>query len=181
MPKTLEKTRKQIQKKHGGTMGALHSKSRDSRRLHLAQVRDDRLEKIAGARKKNAQPLLGRVRFFQEFVQENGLKALDLETVQSKIHEFVHQYDEEYESKKATRRPGRPASTREDQLKVKIFALEKEYKDHGFFMPDLSTEANVQLLDRWDGRTWAYLTNLTWVTISSAGAVKGSSFPPQGH
>jgi translation machinery-associated protein 16 len=42
---------------------------------------------------------------------------------------FVHQYDDEYEEVKKTRRPGRPASTREDLLKMKIAALEKEHRD----------------------------------------------------
>lgn len=42
---------------------------------------------------------------------------------------FVHQYDDEYESVKKTRRAGRPASAREDLLKMKVDALEKEYQN----------------------------------------------------
>ena len=42
---------------------------------------------------------------------------------------YVHEYDEEYEEVKKTRRPGRPASTREDLLRMKIEALSKEQKD----------------------------------------------------
>lgn len=42
---------------------------------------------------------------------------------------FVHQYDEELAEIKQARRPGRPASAREDLLKVKITSLEKEYKN----------------------------------------------------
>lgn len=57
MAKTLEKTRKQIAKKRNGTIEALHGKSRDSRRLHRAQVRDDRLDKLAEARRKKDKPL----------------------------------------------------------------------------------------------------------------------------
>src|SRR3954469_13947505 len=57
MAKTLEKTRKRIAKKHNGVIDALHEKSRDSRRLHKAQVRDERLEKLAGARRKRDKPL----------------------------------------------------------------------------------------------------------------------------
>lgn len=41
---------------------------------------------------------------------------------------FVRQYDEELSDLKKARRPGRPASTREDLLKVKISTLEKEYE-----------------------------------------------------
>lgn len=42
---------------------------------------------------------------------------------------FVHQYDEEYSDAKKLRRPGRPASVREDLLRMKIEALETEYKN----------------------------------------------------
>jgi translation machinery-associated protein 16 len=40
----------------------------------------------------------------------------------------VHQYDEELNELKKARRPGRPASTKEDLLKAKINVLEKEYQ-----------------------------------------------------
>jgi Protein of unknown function (DUF2962). len=57
MPKTFEKTRKEIAKKKKGNLSTLHEKSRDARKLHKAQVRDERLEKLAEARKKRDQPL----------------------------------------------------------------------------------------------------------------------------
>ena len=43
----------------------------------------------------------------------------------------MHQHDEEFNQIKKERRPGRPASTREDILRIKIVADEKEY-DNGF-------------------------------------------------
>lgn len=43
-------------------------------------------------------------------------------------HRFVHQHDEEYEQQQKARRPGRPASAREDLLKVTIKGLETEYE-----------------------------------------------------
>lgn len=57
MAKTLEKTRKQISKKRNGVVDSLHEFSRDSRRLRRALLRDERLEKMAGSRKKNNKPL----------------------------------------------------------------------------------------------------------------------------
>ncbi|KAK3321649.1 translation machinery-associated protein 16 [Apodospora peruviana] len=176
MAKTLEKTRKQIAKKRNGAIEAMHQNSRDSKRLHKAQIRDDRLEKLASNRKKRDRPLIGRVAFFQEFARQHENQALDLEAIQLKINEFVHQYDEEYAEVRSTRRQGRPASTREDLLKMKVEALEKEYRD-GFFLPDLTSEKNVQLLDRWD-REWSYLPNLAWVKISATGNIKPAKFPP---
>ena len=53
----VEKTRKQIAKKKGGPIDALHEHSRNAKRLHYAQHRDERLEKIAKARGKRDQPL----------------------------------------------------------------------------------------------------------------------------
>jgi translation machinery-associated protein 16 len=57
MPKTLEKARKAIAKKRGGELPAMHQYSRDSKRLQRAQIRDERLEKIAASRKKHDRPL----------------------------------------------------------------------------------------------------------------------------
>lgn len=57
MPNTLSKTKKQISKKRGGVVNALHEKSRDSLRLHKAGVRDQRIEKLAATRNKKEQPL----------------------------------------------------------------------------------------------------------------------------
>jgi hypothetical protein len=47
-------------------------------------------------------------------------------------------------------------------------------------IPDLTTEQNVSLLERWEG-SWSYLSNLVWVRVSANGQVRPSSFPPQGH
>ena len=57
MAKTLEKTRKQIARKKGAPIDALHEHSRNAKRLHYAQHRDERLEKLARARDKRDQPL----------------------------------------------------------------------------------------------------------------------------
>ena len=56
MPKSLEKTRKRISKKKGD-ITVLHENSRDSQRLRRAQMRDDKLVRVAAARRKTDQPL----------------------------------------------------------------------------------------------------------------------------
>jgi len=56
MPKGLEKTRKHIMKKKGN-ISALHENSRDSQHLRRAAMRDDKLEKVASARKKGNKRL----------------------------------------------------------------------------------------------------------------------------
>ncbi|POS69908.1 hypothetical protein DHEL01_v211697 [Diaporthe helianthi] len=175
MPKSLEKTRKRITKKRNGNV-VLHEFSRDTKKLHKAQVRDERLEKLAAARKKHDQPLTHRVRFFQKAAQENDGQAFDLAKVQDLINEYVHQQDQELEELKKSRRPGRPASAKEDLLRLKVQTLRKE-QQNGFFLPDLLQQNNIDLLKRWEG-AWSFLASLSFVRISEAGTVKPSSFPP---
>ncbi|KAI1413481.1 translation machinery-associated protein 16 [Hypoxylon sp. FL1857] len=178
MPKSFDKTRKAIAKKKGA-IDSLHQYSRDSKRLHRAQVRDEKLEKIAASRKKNDRPYIERATFFQEALRQNGEQPLQMDVIQELIKTFVHQHDEELNEVKKSRRPGRPASAKEDLLKVKIDKLQKEYQN-GFLLPALDTDENAKLFVRWEG-SWSYLTTLKWVRISSAGQVQPSSFPPRGE
>lgn len=114
-PKTgLEKTRKAIVKKKG-QIDAIHEFSRDSKRLHRAAARDDKLVKIASARRKADRPYrsftptnsspwshsvysahpsdhktncyhtVERVAFFQEAVKQNDLKTLEASVVQELV------------------------------------------------------------------------------------------------
>ncbi|KAH9906034.1 translation machinery-associated protein 16 [Xylariomycetidae sp. FL2044] len=178
MPKTVERTRKAIAKKKG-PIDALHQYSRDSKRLHRAQIRDEKLEKIAASRRKADQPYIERVTFFQEALRQNGGQPFDLSTVQDLIKTFVHQYDEDLAELRKTRRPGRPASTKEDLLKVKITSLQTEYDDHGFLLPALDSESDVLKLERWEGN-WSYLTTLKWMRVFASGKTQPSVFPPKG-
>ncbi|KID78577.1 hypothetical protein MBR_03025, partial [Metarhizium brunneum ARSEF 3297] len=185
MPSSLQKTRKHIAKKRNGEVNALHAKSRDSLRLHKAGVRDQRLEKLAAARSKKEQPIgtisifkVDRVNFFQESLAEKDNQSLDIETVQSFIKRFIHQYDEEYDDLKKARRLGRPATAREDLLKLKIASLEKEYQT-GFVIPDVMSAEHAKNLGKWEG-SWAYLTTLPWIRVSSSGQVRSAEFPSKG-
>lgn len=109
MAKTLEKARKVIFKKKGSGIDSLHEKSRNAKKLHRAQIRDDRLEKIARTRRRQDKPLrtcplflpnwstlpcrtnslpkVARAAFFQEFANENGNKPYELDAIQAKISE----------------------------------------------------------------------------------------------
>ncbi|TVY75871.1 Mitochondrial acidic protein MAM33 [Lachnellula suecica] len=172
MPKSLEKTRKKITKKKG-SINALHENSRDSQRLRRALMRDDKLLRVASARRKNDKPLVVRAAYFRDVVRENDSKTLEMDAIQSAIKTFVHQHDEEFNTLKKERRPGRPTSTREDLLRIKIAADEKEYET-GFYLPDLTDTDNIVFLERWDG-DWSYLSTLKWVRISSSGLLQHHS------
>lgn len=45
-------------------------------------------------------------------------------------------------------------------------------------LPDLTTEDNVALLDRWE-KSWSFLSNMSWIRVSPSGSVQPSSFPPK--
>ncbi|KAF7547616.1 hypothetical protein G7Z17_g7608 [Cylindrodendrum hubeiense] len=179
MPGSLDKTRKRISKKRNGVINSLHAKSRDSLSLHKAAVRDVRVAKLAATRRKKDQPLVDRVAFFQQALRVKDVADIAvapvIEEVQRMIHSFVHQYDEEYEGIKKTRRAGRPASMREDLLRTTISTLETEYKN-GFLMPDLLTIESVNTLHLWEG-SWSYLPQLKWVKVTSDGQVRPAAFP----
>ncbi|QSZ31483.1 hypothetical protein DSL72_001048 [Monilinia vaccinii-corymbosi] len=179
MPKSLKKVSKHISKKKGGEVTALHENSRDSRSLRRAGGRDDKLDRMAAERKRHNRPILERALYFQEAVKKNGVKPFDLDAIHSLITTFVHQNDEELSALKKERRPGRPASTREDLLKIKIAADEKEY-ENGFYLPDLTNSDNVMALALWENSTWSYLSTLKWVRLSSSGHIQESKFPPKG-
>lgn len=95
---------------------------------------------------------------------------------------------------KKTRRAGRPASTKEDLLRIKIAALEEEYTK-GFcrlfpfisttgksrtnivvVLPDVTSAENVKLLDGWEG-SWVYLTTIPWIKVTNTGNVRKSEPP----
>merc|ERR1712000_14202 len=178
MPSTLHKTKKQISKKRNGTVNALHDKSRDSLRLHRAVRRDQRLEKLAAVRSKKEQPILERAFYFQEQVQDTKGEPLTLEVVQACIDEWIHQYDEEYNEIKSTRRKGQPAKPREDLLKLKASNLAAEYET-GFSIPDVLSEENAKKLNEWDGN-WGYLTTIPWIKVQKTGRSRPADFPSKG-
>ncbi|KJZ77156.1 hypothetical protein HIM_03477 [Hirsutella minnesotensis 3608] len=178
MAGSLNKTRKQIAKKRGGEVNALHEKSRDSLRLHKAGVRDQRLEKLAAARSKKEQPIADRVAHFQQGLDRRDNQPLDVGAIQELIHNFIHQYDEELGELKKARRPGRPASAREDLLRIKVTALETEYRN-GFAIPDVMSEENAKLVADWEG-SWSKLAALPWIKVTSSGQARKADFPSKG-
>lgn len=55
MTKSLYKVQKQISKKRGGKLNALHEDSRDAKRLRRASAREDRLARVAAEMSKARQ------------------------------------------------------------------------------------------------------------------------------
>lgn len=79
----------------------------------------------------------------------------------------------------ASRRPGRPTSTREDTLKQQRNAEAKEYVS-GLWLPDMEDRETVEKLKDWSGE-WMNLNTLRFVRVKQDGTRHASSFPPKGQ
>ncbi|KAF4126063.1 translation machinery-associated protein 16 [Geosmithia morbida] len=69
-------------------------------------------------------------------------------------------------------------TAREELLKIKIAALNREY-DEGFSIPDVLSSENAKKLSVWEG-SWPYLTTIPWVKVSSSGQTRPTDFPTKG-
>ncbi|KAF8461139.1 translation machinery-associated protein 16 [Kalaharituber pfeilii] len=150
MPKALPKVSKQIKEKQDGKNGYVHPGSRDHRRLNWATHREDRIRKVHSEKRRIRNAKLSRVYFFQDYLKERQLPVLTEAQIKELIHSYVHRDDEERERLLKERRPGRPPSSKEDQLKMRFEKEDDEFRT-GFWMPDLSDPDNVQKFVAWDG------------------------------
>jgi translation machinery-associated protein 16 len=115
---------------------------------------------------------------FRQGLEDKGGEPLTIDAVQELIQLFIHQYSEEHDALKKARRPGRPASTREDLLKNKIAALETEH-EQGFYLPDIMSAAGVEILNSWEG-SWTKLTTIPWIKVSTSDHSRPADFPTKG-
>ncbi|KAG8529295.1 uncharacterized protein KY384_005930 [Bacidia gigantensis] len=171
MPKSLAKVQSKVIKKKGRN-AALHEKSRDSQKLRRASARVEKLERTAAARAKTIQPLP----FFQDAVM-NATPLFDIELIHGLIQRFLSRSDDTLAEVEARRRPGRPSSTHEDLLKLRMAVEDKEYNS-GFWMPDMTDSENVQRLQAWNGE-WAHLNTLQYISVSRAGQTNTARWPPK--
>ncbi|KAI4959416.1 hypothetical protein J4E86_003138 [Alternaria arbusti] len=160
----LDKVHKKITKKKGKNPN-LHEGSRDTKRLQSAAQRDEKLNRVFRQRKD------------QNRTYEH-VASLSVPEIQAMIEDYLGRDDEELAQLKAARRPGRPASTRQNLLEIHQNTERDEYAA-GFWVPDLEDELNLKKLKDWNGE-WAQLATLKFSRISKEGFKKESSFPPKG-
>ena len=91
---------------------------------------------------------------------------------------YLDHYSEEIAQLKRERRPGRPSTSREDQVKRSIVTEGGEY-EAGYWLPDLRDVKNVEALREWSGQ-WSALNTLKFIRLSRDGSIRESSFPPKG-
>ncbi|EON67038.1 hypothetical protein W97_06155 [Coniosporium apollinis CBS 100218] len=185
---SLTKVQKSITKKrsHASKPSALHAKSRDAHRLQRASDRDARLSRLAHARSKQHAPLVARINFFRTLiisstdptVPHTPGAPLDVSSTQALITRFLSRHDAETAELKASRRPGRAGSAREEALRGEREREEREYES-GFWVPDLGDAENIVMLAAWTG-DWVGLNRVKFVRVKRDGGVAASSFPPKG-
>ncbi|KAI9839737.1 MAG: hypothetical protein M1837_002025 [Sclerophora amabilis] len=176
MPRSLAKVQKKIKRKHGNAT-SLNENSRNSQRLRRAELREDKLARVSTAKAKSHQPQLKRVAIFQKAAREFG-GPLQIARIQDLIQGYIHRDEEELSRLKKERRPGRPATTKEDLLNQRIAAESREY-EIGFYIPDMEDSTNIQRLIDWNGE-WTSLSVIKFSRLTRAGVTKEANFPPTG-
>ena len=179
MPRVLSLKKIKGKKEHA------HPHSRKANQIQRAALRDDRL-RDAGARKdKERYVLINRVGFFKIAVMtatsttgagtmqsdaaetttigDSNVRSFTIQETRQLIEAYIRRRDNDLEDERKARRPGRPKSTKEDQLSMAIKAEEDEYRS-GFKVPDLSDAHNVLALMQWPG-DWGGLNNVKLVEV----------------
>ncbi|OJD14424.1 hypothetical protein AJ78_05225 [Emergomyces pasteurianus Ep9510] len=177
MPKNLHKVQKQISKKRG-KLDSLHENSRDAKRLRRAGGREHKLALAATVTMRGRLSFVDRVHFFQENIPETPAPLSDGDIVQLITSRFIARNQPELDQLQQERRPGRPPVKREDVLRDKIQAENKEFES-GFWLPDMGDVENVKKLAEWNGE-WSSMSTLGFVRIAKDGGRQKSIFPPKG-
>ncbi|ODQ67332.1 hypothetical protein NADFUDRAFT_40497 [Nadsonia fulvescens var. elongata DSM 6958] len=146
----VAKSLTKLKQKVKGAEKNLHLKSRKFRQINRATIREERINKQKHERIGAKEIRLLRTRFFKEAISTVDKSSFDLQDMKDLIEVFISRDDDELRKLKDARRPGRPASGRQDILQMKIEAEKKEYKT-GYLMVDLSDVENVKFLRNWNG------------------------------
>lgn len=147
----IAKNLTKVQKKVAGQESAIHPRARKFKQLNKATLRQQKLTKQKATRDDVKQGQILRVRFFKDAVDMEPEKdTFTVAEIQKMIDAFISRDDDELEKLKAARRPGRPASSRQDQIQARIHAERKEYKS-GYKCPDLTDAQTVDRLRTWSG------------------------------
>ncbi|KAG7807655.1 hypothetical protein KL921_003950 [Ogataea angusta] len=149
MPKSLSSVNKKLK-----NAKLLHPKGRRAKLISRATLREENLAKRKLAQQEKKSNELQIVTYFQQVITENeqysSKPQFSLEELQKFIEEFITRDDEELEELRAERRPGRPASKRQDLLEIRR-KQEVHVYETGWNVPDLRDPKTVKLLRNWNG------------------------------
>lgn len=175
--KSLLKISKQLKKSKGPGF-AVHPKSRKFGKLNKASLREDKIEKKKALHLEKREHELKRLLFFQEAAENRvseDKKSFTLEEVKVFIEAYISRFDDELKVLIKQRRPGRPATKRQDLLQDQKSKDINEYAT-GFYVPALNDSVNVENLINWNG-TIGGVTNVKFHHLARDATI----FPDQGQ
>ncbi|KAK9248754.1 translation machinery-associated protein 16 [Lipomyces tetrasporus] len=145
--KSLKKVEQKLKKR-----SAVHPKARKFKQLNKASLREAKINKRKQEREMTRDAQVLRMKFIRAAVDrpQNMTKEVFTEDeIKIIIQEFISRDDAELEQLKSTRRPGRPASARQDALQTRRDFEVSEFST-GFYMPDLLDKQTVELFREWN-------------------------------
>ncbi|KAH3671051.1 hypothetical protein OGAPHI_000762 [Ogataea philodendri] len=148
----------------------LHPKGRKARLVSRATLRDEKLAKKKAIHQDRKSEELQIVTYFQQVICDNeewsGKPTFEPSEIHAFIQTFIARDDDELEQLRAERRPGRPATKRQDLLEQRK-AKESHMYETGWSIPDLQNKTTVELLRNWNGDRGS-LTALTFKTVKKS-------------
>ncbi|KAK9367250.1 hypothetical protein V1509DRAFT_627439 [Lipomyces kononenkoae] len=166
--KSLKKVEQKLKKK-----SAVHPKARKFKQLNRATLRDVKINKRQADREMARDGQVLRMKFIRAAIDLPENKDKDSFTedeIKTIIQEFANRDDAELEQLKSARRPGRPASARQDALQTrKDFELEEF--NTGFYMPDLMDKQNVKQFRDWN-LEYSGIGRLRFVRVAKEGGLQ---------
>ncbi|KIM44488.1 hypothetical protein M413DRAFT_24978 [Hebeloma cylindrosporum] len=140
-----------------------HPASRKAGQLARNALRKGKLGNLATKRNQKHHSLVDLYGFFFHAMPEEGVLTLeDLHHIIGEI--WLTRFDEELQNEKATRRKGRPKSSKEAALE-EIKLREAEVYRTGMEVIDLTHPPTVELFRRWDQKEVAFIQLLRFIRI----------------
>ncbi|KAK7208481.1 translation machinery-associated protein 16 [Myxozyma melibiosi] len=168
----IAKSLKKVEQKLKAGSG-VHPKARKFQQLNRATLRERKVTKQKMERSSVRDVQVLRFRFLRSCVdrEENKDKtAFTEEEIKSMIQEFISRDDAEIQQLQASRRPGRPSSSRQDALQTRREFEMEEFKT-GFYVPNLLDKNIVKAFRDWN-EEWNGMGLLKFVRIAKEGGLQ---------
>jgi translation machinery-associated protein 16 len=137
-------------KKIKGKKEQAHPNSRKANQIQRAALRDERISAATTQRSKEHMKFVNRIGFFKIAAMSTDSPTIDDAQARVLVQTYIDRNKGEQADLAAARRPGRPKSSREDQLQM-LYDVEMSEFRSGFKIPDLLDDKNVAMLKAWPG------------------------------
>lgn len=140
-----------VKDKIKGSEKQLHPYARKFKQVNRASLREDKLVQKKTERMNARSDHSTRVMFFAEIAKKSPEKlSWTVEEIKDITEDYLSRDDDELAALKKARRPGRPASSKQDMLQMRTDKERHEYKT-GYLVPHLGDEETVRALKMYKG------------------------------